>query len=404
MSYTRDAVMLRRTSWRLGLQVGLCAAVIVVVLSTLALLVMVQGQQRAARTLLEQAAVSTDDVVDPPAGVWLIVQDAHGQEATPGLPSGLPDEAALDRTARTGTAGTNDYFAGGREFRIYTMRKAGRTIQAALDLTASHTERDRLAAALLLSGGLGLLLAALAGVWMGRRAVRPLADALLLQRRFVSDASHELRTPLTLLSTRVQLLHRHLLRQNVPRDLTDEAAGVVADAQHFTAILDDLLLAADTTAHRVEETVNLATLAEEAVATSSGTAGDRSIRLSFHSNGPLPVTGAPTALRRAMTALLDNAVRHAGSMVTVTTSSEGALAVVEVVDDGPGIDPAILPRIFERFATSQPEPADARAERRYGLGLALVSDIAARHGGEVTAANVTGNGARLRLVLPLKPG
>ena len=80
---------------------------------------------------------------------------------------------------------------------------------------------------------------------MGRRAVRPLAQALALQRDFVADASHELRTPLTLLSTRAQLLARSLQDTDVGGDIREDSRGVVRDTSRMVAVVDDLLLAAD---------------------------------------------------------------------------------------------------------------------------------------------------------------
>ncbi len=322
----------------------------------------------------------------------------------PGPAPGLPDEAALDRVAATGVEITSEYVAGRTEYAVHTARRGRDTVQAALDLTANHDVRDRLAVALLLCGALGLVLAAAAGVWLARRAVRPMAAALAIQRQFVSDASHELRTPLTLLSTRVQLLRRHLERGAEPADLAREAGGVVDDARHLTAILDDLLLAADPDDEQVTP-FDLASLAEHVAAAHRTAAEAQSVRLDTRRPAhSVPVRGKPTAVHRAVTALLDNAIRHAGTSVTVTVTADtaGGRAVLDVDDDGAGIDPDVLPRMFDRFATTRERQAPAPGRRRYGLGLALVSDIAARHGGDVSASTAPGGGARLRMTLPLQ--
>jgi two-component system OmpR family sensor kinase len=394
----RDAERLRRATRRLGLWIGLCAAVIVVVLSALAVLVVVQGQHREATALLDQAITRADDVIDPPAGVWLMVRGPDGPASTPGLPAGLPNKAALDRTATTGVATTVDYQTHGVEYRVQTARRGQNTVQAALDLSANHAERTRLALALLLYGGFGLVLAAGTGMWLARRAVRPMANALAFQRQFVADASHELRTPLTHLSTRVQLLHRHLTSAGTQENLLREADKVVADAHHLAAILEDLLLAADQVTDVVTR-FDLAALADEVTESYRGSAG---VSLTVRRpDAPVHVAGAPTAVRRAVTALLDNAIRHAASSVVITVNAVDGNAVLDVADDGPGIDPEVLPRMFDRFATARSRPTPSPARRRYGLGLALVSDVAARHGGEVTAETAAGGGARLRLSLPL---
>jgi signal transduction histidine kinase len=398
----RDATLLRRTTRRLGLQIALSVALIVVVLTGLAVLVVVQGQHRAAVTLLTQAVARADDVTDPPAGVWLVAQGPDGRVVTPGTPAGLPDQSALDEVRRTGAATTGEYVSHHTEYAVFTARRGASTVQAALDLTANHEQRDRLAFTLLGCGASGLVLAAVAGVWLGRRAVQPLATALAMQRQFVSDASHELRTPLALLSTRVQMLRRHLGSGVAPRELVGEADGVVVDARHLTAILDDLLLSADPGDDR-DTPFDLGALAEQVTMAHREVATDAGVTLTARRSGAgVVVRGSPTAVHRAVTALLDNAIRHAAAAVTVgvRAESDGRWAVLDVIDDGAGIALDVLPRIFDRFATTR-DGHRSTARRRYGLGLALVSDIAARHGGDVAASNVPGGGTRLRMTLPL---
>jgi signal transduction histidine kinase len=270
-------------------------------------------------------------------------------------------------------------------------------VQAALDLTSDHVQRDVLIRALVITGAVGLVIAAVAGALLGRRAVRPLSAALALQRRFISDASHELRTPLTLLSTRAQLLRRELKEPVDPAALKSDVDGLVADARNLGAILEDLLLAADPRAEAPNEQVDLVALASEVTAASAGT--KVRIRCEPHQS-TLIVLGSAAGLRRALMALVDNAIRHASETVTITVGREANKAVVDVHDDGNGIAPEMLPRLFERFASSA-EPTGQR--RRYGLGLALVSEIADRHGGTVSAQNSEAGGATLRLTVPVMP-
>jgi two-component system, OmpR family, sensor kinase len=399
-----ESALLRRTTWRLGLQIALSVAIIVVVLSGLAILIVLRGQQTAATTLLQQAASRADDVTDPPADVWLVIQNGHRRSTTVGLPKGLPDLAALDRVAGTGTPETDDVTAGCRSFQVYTQRRGPETVQAVLDLTANKREQTRLLTAMLASGALGLVLAAAAGVWFGRQAVRPVTAALALQRRFVSDASHELRTPLTLLSTRAQIHRRHLANGAEARVLTEEAEGVVTDAGHLADILEDLLLAADARPGNLTEAVDLVELVDDTVAAAVSEAAERSVTITVRHDEQMVVRGTRGGLRRAVTSLLDNAVRHAHSTVDVTVGRAGQDVVIEVSDDGPGVDPAILPHLFARFATQAGDGVhlpERGQRRRYGIGLALVSEIATRHGGRVSSHDRPGGGAVLRLTLPL---
>ncbi|MBB1159543.1 sensor histidine kinase [Amycolatopsis dendrobii] len=396
-----EARLLRRATWRLGLQVGLSVAAIVVLLSGLAVFMVLRSQQDDVTTLLQQAVSQADDVQDPPAGVWLAIQGPGGLTATPGAPAVLPDRAALANVAETGVARTDEVRGGGAVYQVYTQRRDTQLVQAGLDLRSNNDERERLLAAMLVSGGLGLLLAVGAGVWLGRRAVAPMATALGMQRRFVADASHELRTPLTLLSTRAQVLRRHLQRGDSRERLTAEADGVVADAGHLADILEDLLLAADVRADGLTTTLDLVDLAARAAAAGTPAAAERSVLIEARPTVPaLLVRGTHGGLLRAVTALVDNAVTHARSSVAITTRRAGTTAVVEVSDDGPGIDPAVLPGLFERFSSTR-AGTEPSPRRHYGIGLALVSEIAERHGGHVSAGTNPDGGALLTLTLPL---
>jgi signal transduction histidine kinase len=219
--------------------------------------------------------------------------------------------------------------------------------------------------------------------------------ALALQRRFVADASHELRTPLTLLSTRAQLLRRRV--GDADGRIATDADGLVRDTRHLNRILEDLLIAADPRTPS-DEPVDLAAVVEESVTAAEPAAGAAGIRL--HRAAPdlgVPVTGSAAALRRAVTALLDNAIQHAESRVDITITTAARTVELTVGDDGPGIAADVLPRLFNRFASFRPASGGRRS---YGLGLALVSEIAQRHNGSVSAGNSSAGGAVLRLSLP----
>lgn len=394
-----DARMLRRAAVRLGVQTAGAVAVTVAVLTAVAILVVVHGQHRQEDELLQTTIGGADDVTDPPHGVWLVLRGSGPEQVSPGLPPGLPDEDALRRTARDHLARTGDVVVAGREYRVRTQPRGADVVQAVLDLRDAHRERSHIVRALLLVGVAGLAVAALVGAWWGRRTVTPLSEALALQQRFVADAGHELRTPLTLLSTRAQLLRRRLSRETDHSALRSDVEGLVADADRLTGILEDLLLAADPRAAAVEDPVDLRDVLDGETAAVRAAAQRRDIEVEFRSDARRPVVaGSEAGLRRAVNAVLDNAIRHARNRVRVQLTESGRDLVVDVLDDGPGIDPAVLPRVFERFASTT--RLDGDGTRRYGLGLALVSEIAARHGGTVSARNQDTGGAALTLRIP----
>ncbi|WP_020577805.1 sensor histidine kinase [Actinopolymorpha alba] len=396
---TPESALLRRTAIRLGLQAALIVAAVVAVLVGVALVVVLRSQHQAADALLVNAVQRAEDADDPPAGMWLVLQNADGREITKGLPAGVFDGTTLARTARTGVAEAHELQVAGRDYRIQTVRRGATTIEGILDLRSANAERQQLVMALGLVGVIGLVLAAGAGALLGVRAVQPLATALSLQRRFVSDASHELRTPLTLLTTRAQLLRRHLQRGRDPDKALADVENLVTDSDHLTAILEDLLLAADPRSTQGAEPIDLSLLASGVVTASTAAAHARSVSLTMVDGGAVYVEGTPVALRRAVTALVDNAIRHAQHAVTVTVTTNDRDAVLEVSDDGPGIDPVLAPRLFERFASSGGASPDGR-RRRYGIGLALVGEIVAQHHGQIAADGDPGSSTTFRITLP----
>jgi two-component system, OmpR family, sensor kinase len=420
-----ENLLVRRAARRLGLQAAAFVAVAVVLVTGAAVAVLLDDQERAAQNLLDATIALADDVHDPPLDTFLVIRTPNGLAATAGLPPGADDPAALDAAAAGAPVTTNDRHVGGVDYRVTTQRRAdGLTVQAVLDLSARQADRRRILVAMIGSGAAGLVLAAAAGTWLVRRALRPLGAALALQRRFVADAGHELRTPLTLLGTRAQLLRRRLQHvrdgggapatwqdggssdpslsgSTVARLALDDVEGIVGDSGRLTAILEDLLLAADPLADRPRGPVDLAAVCRDVVRAATATAQQHGVTLHGPAaDGPsVEVVGSAVALHRSVTALVDNALRHACSSASVAVGCERGLAVVDVSDDGPGVDPALAPRLFDRFATGPAEPVPDR--RRYGLGLALVAEITAAHRGHVELRPRAGrDGTIVRISLP----
>ena len=105
-------------------------------------------------------------------------------------------------------------------------------------------------------------------------------------------------------------------------------------------------------------------------------------------------------IRQAVENLLDNALRFApaGSLVTISIRSDGDGALVEVLDEGPGIRPEFVPRAFERF--SRPDGGRDRSHGGAGLGLSIVRSIVVAHGGDVEIGNRRGGGTRVAMRIP----
>ncbi len=243
---------------------------------------------------------------------------------------------------------------------------------------------------------IGIVLIGLVG-WLGaRRAVAPLAEALRLQRNFVSDASHELRTPLTVLSSRVQVLERRLDRGD-PVD--DVVAALRRDAASMTEVLNDLLLSAE----GAEPPTDTPPTVEEAVRAAAATlevlADEADVRIVVRAAASTAVAVPRVTLIRCVVALLDNAIHHSppGSSVVVTEGLDGGRAEIRVSDAGPGIQGISAEQIFERFSRS----GENGQHRSFGLGLALVRDVAVRYRGSVSVEETSEAGTTMLLVFPV---
>jgi signal transduction histidine kinase len=247
----------------------------------------------------------------------------------------------------------------------------------------------------LLGGGVAVLAASVVvGYVYAGRALVPIRESLRRQREFAADASHELRTPLTITRAAIAELRRGRGDQaTVDRALDDLDAG----ATRLELLVDDLLLLARTDADAVSITdgeTDLALAAAEAAEAFESVAAAAGVRLVLDVE-PAPVRGDEARLRQLAGILLDNAIRHspAGGRVTLTVRP-GARLTVD--DEGPGLDPANLEHVFERFWRAPGAPAGGT-----GLGLAIARWIAERHRGTVSAENrVPGPGARFVVTVP----
>ena len=220
--------------------------------------------------------------------------------------------------------------------------------------------------------------------------VAALDQSLVAQRRLVADASHELRTPLTSLRTNIDVLRDpDGLPAEQRRELLDD---VGAQLDELTLLVGDLVqLARDDEQPLEPQDVRLDLVVAEAVERHHRHA--RSVRFETRLE-PAVVEGIPDRLERAVSNLLDNAAKFSPPDSTVEVILQGG--ELSVRDHGPGIEPADLPHVFDRFYRS----ATARAVPGSGLGLAIVRQVAEGHGGAVSAEAAPGGGTRFRLVLP----
>ncbi|HLA66093.1 MAG TPA: ATP-binding protein [Acidimicrobiia bacterium] len=210
------------------------------------------------------------------------------------------------------------------------------------------------------------------------------------QQRFVSDASHELRSPLASIRTQLEVALAH----PESSEWRGVAEGVLAESLRMERLADDLLLLAradEGGLHRGADRVDL----DDVVASEA----ERYPMVSVGISSAETIIGDEMALRRVVRNLVENAVRHAESRVTVSVTRIEDAAVITVDDDGSGIPMAHRSEVFERF--TRLEEARSRDAGGAGLGLAVVRGIVTAHGGTVEVGDAPGGGARFVVTLPV---
>jgi len=227
--------------------------------------------------------------------------------------------------------------------------------------------------------------------------------SLARQREFVADASHELRTPLTSVLANLELLEHSLTGKGRELEL-ESVESALRSSQRMRRLVADLQILARADSGRIMPTTacDLAEIAGNAVEEVEPLSEDH--RIELEASGPVMVLGTADDLHRVILNLVDNAVRHTpeGSTITVAieTAQQAGRAVLSVSDDGPGIPEELRPQIFDRFVRNT-GPGDRASSNGTGLGLAIVSTIAQGHGGTATVGNSPSGGAKFSVDLPL---
>ena len=217
-------------------------------------------------------------------------------------------------------------------------------------------------------------------------------EMLERQRQFIADISHELRTPLTSVLANLELLSVML-----EGDERETAESALRSTKRMRRLVADLLLLARTDAGRVSARAptDLASVVMDAAAELEPISEGHEITVEAE---PAIVEGARDELLRMASNLIANAIRHtpAGTEVHAAVSVHDGEAELAVTDDGPGVPPDLAPHVFERFVRGGGDRAGSS-----GLGLAIVRAVAEAHGGSVRLETPEGGGARFVVRLPV---
>jgi signal transduction histidine kinase len=428
-----DARILRRTRLRLLAWSGGITLLILIVLGASLYLVVSRyvasaGEQRVnqridtvedgLRSNLRPNQVSLGIIFGgPSAGTWayIIVSGSPPYTPTETYVAGnvLPDMAsvAIAETGKTDArvvtvSGVGSYRVISRQFQ--TPDGTTYVVQGVEDRSAETKLLDTLFLILLGGGAMALLASLAAGYVYAGRALVPIRDsvarrqaALLRQREFAANASHELRTPLTVVRASVEDLRRN--RRSRVEDVGEAIDDIDVEVRHMTALVEDMLLLARTDSGTIQiepVPLDLADVAADAASSLVTLGQERGVKVVLDPR-PAPVSGDSMRLRQLVTILVDNAIRHSrkDSTVTVNVRPDDTSSWLYVEDEGPGIRPADLPRLWERFWRADNAPAGGT-----GLGLAIAKWIVDQHGGTIGAMNRDEGGARFWVRLPLLAG
>jgi heavy metal sensor kinase len=296
---------------------------------------------------------------------------------------------------------------------------------------------------LLLSAAAILLVATLCALWLGRRALAPVArisedaraisesnlsarlavpdsrdelqqlsetlnemlerieQSFMRTKQFTADASHELRAPMTLIYTAAQ----YALRRPRTRDeLVDSLGKILAESRRTAALIDELLLLARGDAGREAtefEVMDARALVREAADQARAMGEAKGVRVDVEVDAEeLPIRGNNVKFRRLLLILVDNAVKFTpgGGTVTLRASRGEAGVTISVADTGVGISADDLPHVFERFWRA--DKVRSREEGGAGLGLPIARQIAEQHGASLDVRSEPGCGSEFFVRMP----
>ena len=243
---------------------------------------------------------------------------------------------------------------------------------------------------------LGILLSAgVLGYYLSGKTLEPISEMIDEQYRFVSDASHELKTPLTAMKSTIEVaLRDRKMDLDTARKTLEVSLGEVNDLQRLAEGL--LELSGHAKSLKLEK-LQLGNVILESIAVLAPLAHLRKIQIETRLDEVF-IMGESETLKRAMTTIIDNAIKYSKdkSKIKVSSKHSGKSVVVKIQDEGIGIDETEIPLIFNRFYRSD----KARNTDGHGLGLSIAKKIVEAQGGEIVVESKKGKGTTVSLIFP----
>jgi signal transduction histidine kinase len=423
--------LLRRTRLRIATVTLLTVTALVVAVGVTSALaataLMRQGIDRAldhavADELTLHELFEDEDRIGPlgEADTFVMLATRDGQligSSTDAQLAGLPDRAAIDAAA----AGDDrrDGLYGETPVRLLTTVLEGAVVedddeelpsgplyvQAGFNLTLQNRLEQQLVLGIAMVGLLGIVGAVVVTLVITDRALAPIRDAFATERRFVAAASHELQTPTSIIRASAEILEREHLVGADGAALVDD---IIGETDRMGRLVGDLLALASLEAGAISvdvEELDLGTWFEAIARRARSITESHGLRFASATSAgefDLAIESDRDRLDQIVLILVDNAINHSppdGEVaLDLRVDARAGTATAEVRDEGPGIPPQELERIFEPFArggTRRRSPSGA------GLGLAIARQLTGRLGVELAVAGMPGAGAVFRLTMPL---
>ncbi|MDR3564890.1 MAG: HAMP domain-containing sensor histidine kinase [Negativicutes bacterium] len=306
-------------------------------------------------------------------------------------------EQTLDKKSNLGTIvfDQNKYLY----YKTPLQDQAG-TLLVFEDLESRENMLRILVIALAVTGLVCLLLSLLGSLFLASRALVPIQKAWQQQKDFIADASHELRTPLTVIRTNLEIV---LQNQDEPvANQNKWLNNIKEESEHMAELLNSLLFLARADSQQQfmdKDPFALDQMASQAAEAFKLIAEAKQVSFNVVLNDRITVVGDEARIKQVLGLLVDNALRHtsSGGTVSLEILQTAKTATIIVADNGEGIAPEHLDKIFDRFY----QVDQSRFKGGAGLGLAIAKWIVESHGGRIQVASVPGAGTKFTIELPL---
>ncbi len=279
----------------------------------------------------------------------------------------------------------------------------GNIIFVFLDRSSELSTLSQLIVVLLAIGFITIIVLSIISYYLASWAIKPIAKAWEKQQQFVADASHELKTPLTVIQTTTDVILSK--KDNTIRSEQKWIDYIKSETERMSKLVSDLLYLAKVDSNEVliqstmfnlsESLINV-TLPFESIVFESGK------ELHIDIEPDLMWTGEEARLQQVVIILLDNAIKHSpiNTQICIKLRQIGAQYQLEVSNEGEGIPPEHLNKIFERFYRA--DASRARETGGYGLGLSIAKSIIDQHQGTISVTSVLNGLTTFTVTLPLK--